>query len=68
MERKKKQRQPTSSFTTIKDEKEILKETVPALAMPNTENFLIDELEGLKAKWEMEHSAKNVSNRKINDR
>jgi hypothetical protein len=68
MERKKKQRQPTSSFTTIKDEKEILKETVPALAMPNTENFLIDELEGLKAKWEMEHSTKNVSNRKINDR
>ncbi|KAL7077529.1 hypothetical protein ACQ4LE_003536 [Meloidogyne hapla] len=58
MERKKKQKQPPSNsiFLTINDEKEELKQRLPALAMPNTKNTLMDELEGLKTKWEMERS------------
>ena len=64
MERKKKQKQPppNSMFLTINDEKEELKQRIPALAMPNTKNTLIDELEGLKSKWEMERSAGDVRN------
>ena len=63
MERKKKQQkqqqhQPANSiFLTINDEKEELKQRLPALAMPNTKNTLMDELEDLKTKWEMEKSA-----------
>ena len=60
MERKKKQTTNTI-FSTIKDEKEELKEMVPALAMPNTENTLIDELEGLKTKWEKERVENKVN-------
>jgi len=60
MERKKKQATNTI-FSTIKDEKEELKEMVPALAMPNTENTLIDELEGLKTKWEKERVENEVN-------
>jgi len=63
MERKKKQQKqqqhtPANSiFLTINDEKEELKQRLPALAMPNTKNTLMDELEDLKTKWEMEKSA-----------
>ncbi|KAL3085159.1 hypothetical protein niasHS_010228 [Heterodera schachtii] len=58
MEKKKRQRNSTSIVTTIKDEKSALKEMVPALAMPNTANTLLDELEGLKQKWEEEQQTK----------
>ncbi|KAF7635685.1 hypothetical protein Mgra_00004927 [Meloidogyne graminicola] len=62
MERKRKQEHPLSNsmFLTIEDEKEELKEKIPALAMPNTKNTLMEELEGLKDKWEIERSAENV--------
>lgn len=60
MEKKKRQRQAVSTVTTIRDEKEELKELVPALALPNTNNTLLDELEGLKGKWEQEQTSKTV--------
>ncbi|KAF7634515.1 hypothetical protein Mgra_00006086 [Meloidogyne graminicola] len=61
MERKRKQKHPPSNsmFLTIEDEKEELKQKIPALAMPNTKNTLMEELEGLKDKWEIERSAEN---------
>jgi hypothetical protein len=52
--KKKKQAPGNTVFATIKDEKDALKEMVPALAMPNTKNTLLDELEGLKPKWDLE--------------
>lgn len=49
--------EPKSSkkITTIKEEKEYLKEQLPALAMPNTNtNNLMSELEDLLPKWKEE--------------
>lgn len=63
MEKKKKQqqRQASSMVVTIKDERDELKQMLPALAMPNSSNTILDELEGLKQKWEQEHTVKGVS-------
>lgn len=60
MERKKKQSTNPTGITTIKEEKEALKEMVPALALPNTANTLLEELEGLRPKWEKENEAKST--------
>lgn len=40
---------------TLSDDKELLRETLPALAMPNVDaNKLMTELEGLQPKWKEE--------------
>lgn len=40
---------------TIKDEKDFLKDALPALAMPNTKpNEMLNELEGLLPQWKKE--------------
>ncbi|EJD76626.1 CBR-MOG-5 protein [Loa loa] len=40
---------------TLSDDKELLRETLPALAMPNVDaNKLMNELEGLQPKWKEE--------------
>lgn len=64
MERKKKQKQQekTNLITTIVDEKDELKELVPALSLPNTSNTLIDELENLKQKWDLEQKQAQDNN------
>uniref|UniRef100_A0A1I7ZGT4 RNA helicase n=1 Tax=Steinernema glaseri TaxID=37863 RepID=A0A1I7ZGT4_9BILA len=44
---------PDDHVPTIKDDKEVLKELAPALAMPNRDaGDLLAELEGLQSKWE----------------
>ncbi|TKR87876.1 hypothetical protein L596_012209 [Steinernema carpocapsae] len=56
--------------TTIKDEKEILKELAPALAMPNTNpGDLLAELEGLESKWmEQKRSEESTKRRRSRSR
>lgn len=52
---KKKKTDENRLFSTVKDEKEALKQKVPALAMPNTNSGnLMDQLEGLMPQWKEE--------------
>lgn len=65
---KKKKAAADKLITTIKDEKETLKQKLPALAMPNTNsNDLMGQLEGLMPKWKEEkvkHTDDKVSKRR----
>ncbi|KAK0414294.1 hypothetical protein QR680_007254 [Steinernema hermaphroditum] len=58
--------------TTIKDEKDVLKELAPALAMPNRDaKDLLEELEGLQSKWEDKQKAEkevDTKSRRRHDR